>query len=149
MVIRTSTIVVVFKNIHSFYFCFCLDFMLFVKDTIEVLVLISLSPLSFFLLLDESSLSSMSIDSRVAMVLLRVCLRVAISFFKVLVFLSTAYVAKILAWFVRHVSIVCISLRTITVSLATTSSIILFIFFYLDCWMGHSPLLLRCWLRLC
>jgi hypothetical protein len=54
------------------------------------------------LLLDESPLS---VDSRVAMVSLRVCLSVAISFFRALAVLSAAYVAKFFACVVRRVSI--------------------------------------------
>ena len=64
------------------------------------------------------------------MVLLRACLRVAIYFLRALVALFATYVAKFLAWLVRRVFIVCISLRTITVPLATTSSTILFMSFF-------------------
>ena len=80
--------------------------------------------------LDEHFLSMISEDLGAAMVFVRVCQSVVISFLTAFAAVSAAYVAKFFACVVRRVSMVCISVRTMAVHFATAYSIILFISFF-------------------
>ena len=72
----------------------------------------------------------MSMNLKVAIILLRSCLKVAIYFIRILVTLCVVCVSKCFVWLVKHISIVFILLRTIAIPLTTTSFIILFILLF-------------------
>ena len=92
--LHVSIKLVVSINTKLFCLSTCWKFALFVGKSIEMLVIFSLTPMKSSLSLSKSYLSSMSVNLRIAIVLLRFCLRLAIFFLDNASYFSIAYMTK-------------------------------------------------------